>query len=281
MLEHMDDFESLSLMFQKEVAARLTAAPSTPDYGRLSVMCQWRANVRKLFDLPPGAFTPAPKVTSTVVQLMPRLPREDISWEILEKVVKAAFSQRRKMLRSSLKSLTGNPLPLLKQADINPESRAETLSVQDFYRLANAYILSPMKQLLFILWLIAPLALEANSLTITCSQKILPLQVEVAEKPRERAKGLMFRTTLPDDGGMLFHFPEGQPVAMWMKNTILSLDMIFANSKGDILAIHENAIPFSTQNIGPVANTTYVLEVKAGILKKHGITKSCRLSLDL
>lgn len=141
MLEHMDDFESLTLMFQKEVAARLTAAPSTPDYGRLSVMCQWRANVRKLFDLPPGAFTPAPKVTSTVVQLTPRLPREDVPWEILEKVVKAAFSQRRKMLRSSLKSLTGNPLPLLKQADINPESRAETLSIQDFCRLANAYIL--------------------------------------------------------------------------------------------------------------------------------------------
>jgi 16S rRNA (adenine1518-N6/adenine1519-N6)-dimethyltransferase len=281
MLEHMDDFESLTLMFQKEVAARLTAAHSTPDYGRLSVMCQWRANVRKLFDLPPGAFTPAPKVTSTVVQLTPRLPREDVSWEILEKVVKAAFSQRRKMLRSSLKSLTGNPLPILKQADINPESRAETLSVQDFCRLANAYILSPMKQLLFILWLIAPLALEANPLTITCSQKAIPLQVEVAEKPRERAKGLMFRTTLPDDEGMLFRFPEGQPVAMWMKNTILSLDMIFANSKGDILAIHENAIPFSTQNIGPVANTTYVLEVKAGVLKKHGITKSCRLSLDL
>jgi 16S rRNA (adenine1518-N6/adenine1519-N6)-dimethyltransferase len=139
MLKHMDDFESLTLMFQKEVAARLTASPHTPDYGRLSVMCQWRANIKRVFDLPPGAFTPAPKVTSTVVQLTPRLPREDISWEILEKVVKAAFSQRRKMLRSSLKGLTENPLILLEQAEINPESRAETLSVQDFCRLATTY----------------------------------------------------------------------------------------------------------------------------------------------
>ncbi|MBX9620826.1 MAG: 16S rRNA (adenine(1518)-N(6)/adenine(1519)-N(6))-dimethyltransferase RsmA [Alphaproteobacteria bacterium] len=139
MLEHMDDFESLTLMFQKEVAARLTASPFTPDYGRLSVMCQWRANIKRLFDLPPGAFTPAPKVTSTVVRLTPRFPREDISWELLEKVVKAAFSQRRKMLRSSLKGLTEDPLILLEQANINPESRAETLSVQDFCRLATLY----------------------------------------------------------------------------------------------------------------------------------------------
>ena len=139
MLEHMDEYESLTLMFQKEVAARLSASPLTPDYGRLSVMCQWRANIKKLFDLPPGAFTPAPKVTSTVVHLTPRFPQENISWEILEKVVKAAFSQRRKMLRSTLKSLTGNPLRLLEQAGINPESRAESLSVQDFCRLATAY----------------------------------------------------------------------------------------------------------------------------------------------
>lgn len=139
MLEHMDEYESLTLMFQKEVAARLATSPFTPDYGRLSVMCQWRANIKKLFDLPPGAFTPAPKVTSTVVQLTPRFPREDVSWEILEKVVKAAFSQRRKMLRSSLKSLTEAPLILLEHANINPEDRAETLSVQDFCRLATAY----------------------------------------------------------------------------------------------------------------------------------------------
>lgn len=133
---------------------------------------------------------------------------------------------------------------------------------------------------LFILWLIVPLVLHANSLTLICPHGTIPFQVEVAKTPQERAKGLMFRRTLPDDGGMLFLFPETQTVAMWMKNTILSLDMIFANSKGEILAIYENAPPFSTQNIGPVAKTAQVLEVKAGVLKKHGITKSCLLSLN-
>lgn len=136
-----------------------------------------------------------------------------------------------------------------------------------------------MKYFLILLFLI-PSPLKANSLTIICPHKTILLQVEVAETPRERAKGLMFRTTLPDDGGMLFHFPKSQPVAMWMKNTVLSLDMVFTDSEGEILAIHENTTPFSTQNIGPVANTTYVLEVKAGVLKNHGITKSCRLSLN-
>lgn len=137
-----------------------------------------------------------------------------------------------------------------------------------------------MKYFLFILWFIVPLVLEATSLKLTCPQGIIPFQVEVAETPHERAKGLMFRKTLPDDGGMLFLFSKEQPVAMWMKNTILSLDMVFANSKGEILEIYENTLPFSTQNIGPIANTAQVLEVKAGVLKKHGITKSCLLSLN-
>jgi uncharacterized membrane protein (UPF0127 family) len=137
-----------------------------------------------------------------------------------------------------------------------------------------------MKHFLFTLWLIAPLTVEANSLTLTCPHRTIPFQVELAETSQERAKGLMFRATLPDDGGMLFIFPETQSVAMWMKNTILSLDMVFTNPKGEILAIYENTPPFSTQNIGPVANTSQVLEVKAGILKKHGITKSCLLSLN-
>jgi len=137
-----------------------------------------------------------------------------------------------------------------------------------------------MKYFLFILWFIFPLVLEATSLKLTCPHGIILFQVEVAETPHERAKGLMFRKNLPDDGGMLFLFSKEQPVAMWMKNTILSLDMVFANSKGEILEIYENTLPFSTQNIGPIANTTQVLEVKAGVLKKHGITKSCLLSLN-
>lgn len=135
-LKHLDDFESLTLMFQKEVANRLTAQPNTPDYGRLSVMCQWKATIKKLFDLPPGAFIPAPKVTSTVVQLTPRQERESVSWDVLESITKAAFSQRRKMLRSSLKSFYDTPQILLKQANINPERRAESLSIEEFCRLA-------------------------------------------------------------------------------------------------------------------------------------------------
>ena len=138
-LKHMDDFESLTLMFQKEVAARLVASPHSSAYGRLSVICQWKANVRKLFDLSPGAFIPAPKVTSTLVQLTPRVSREKVSWEALEKVIKAAFSQRRKMLRSSLKGLTPDPQRLLEQAHLNPENRAEDLSVQDFCTLCAAW----------------------------------------------------------------------------------------------------------------------------------------------
>lgn len=136
-LQHMDAFESLTFMFQKEVAERLTALPNTSAYGRLSIMCQWAATVRKLFDLSSGAFIPAPKVTSTVVQLTPRFPREEISWEDLEEVTKAAFSQRRKMLRSSLKGLVASPTAFLEAAQINPQLRAEDLSVQDFCRLAE------------------------------------------------------------------------------------------------------------------------------------------------
>jgi 16S rRNA (adenine1518-N6/adenine1519-N6)-dimethyltransferase len=139
-LEHMDEFESLTLMFQKEVAARLMAAPNTSDYGRLSVMCQWKATVQKLCDLPPGAFFPAPKVTSTVVRLTPRYPREDIPWDILEKVTKAAFSQRRKMLRSSLKCISPAPQEWLEKAHISPERRAESLSVQEFCTLAREWV---------------------------------------------------------------------------------------------------------------------------------------------
>lgn len=138
-LKHLDDFESLTLMFQKEVAARLTAAPNTPDYGRLSVMCQWKANVKRLFDLPPGAFLPPPKVMSTVVRLTPRFPRSEVAWEALETITKAAFSQRRKMLRSSLKGLMPTPQNLLEKAHIDPERRAENLTIEEFCTLATLW----------------------------------------------------------------------------------------------------------------------------------------------
>lgn len=139
-LEHIHDFESLTLMFQKEVAERITAEPNTKDYGRLSVMCQWAADVKKLFDLPPGAFIPPPKVTSTVVQFTPRISREDVPWEALERVSKAAFSQRRKMLRASLKSLVASSQEVLEAARIDPERRAESLTVTEFCTLTKEWL---------------------------------------------------------------------------------------------------------------------------------------------
>ena len=134
-LQHIDAFESLTLMFQKEVAARLMASPNTSEYGRLSVMCQWRAHPKKLFDLPPGAFVPPPKVASTVIQITPTTPYGSLSWSALEKVTKAAFSKRRKMLRSSLKGMLS--IPQLEGLGIDPERRAENLTVQEFCALAT------------------------------------------------------------------------------------------------------------------------------------------------
>jgi len=135
-IQNIEAFESLTLMFQKEVAARIVATPNTPDYGRLSIMCQAYAHIKKLFDLPPGAFLPPPKVTSTVIQLTPIVSCETPPpWEILEKVVKAAFSQRRKMLRSSLKGILS--ISQLESVHINPERRAEDLSVHEFFLLSS------------------------------------------------------------------------------------------------------------------------------------------------
>jgi 16S rRNA (adenine1518-N6/adenine1519-N6)-dimethyltransferase len=133
-------FASLTVMVQKEVAARLAARPRTKDYGRLSVLCQWLCDVRPLFDVPPRAFTPPPKVTSTVVQLVPRgLPLAPARRDALESVTQAAFGQRRKMLRSSLKALGADPVLLAGEAGIDPTRRAEELSVEEFCALARAF----------------------------------------------------------------------------------------------------------------------------------------------
>ena len=133
-------WESLTLMFQKEVAERITAAPKTKAHGRLAVLAQWRTRPRILFEVPPRAFTPPPKVTSAIVQIVPAerpaLPRDVAA---LERVTQAAFGQRRKMLRQSLKSLVKDPLPLLEAAGIDPTRRAEELSVEEFGRLAAAF----------------------------------------------------------------------------------------------------------------------------------------------
>jgi 16S rRNA (adenine1518-N6/adenine1519-N6)-dimethyltransferase len=133
-------FERLVLMFQKEVADRLCARPRSKDYGRLSVAVQWRASVKRLFDLPPRAFVPPPKVTSTVVEIRPLAePRYPADAAVLERVVAAAFGQRRKMLRQSLRSLLPDPLPVLAAAGIADSARAEELSVEQFAALARAY----------------------------------------------------------------------------------------------------------------------------------------------
>jgi 16S rRNA (adenine1518-N6/adenine1519-N6)-dimethyltransferase len=138
-LPNIAAYENLTLMFQKEVAQRLAAVPRSKEYGRLSVMTQFLCDVRPLFDIPPRAFVPAPKVTSTVVRLVPRAaPLGDCHFADLERVVAAAFGQRRKMLRQSLRSLWPEPEPRLFAAGIAPTARAEELSVEQFCALARA-----------------------------------------------------------------------------------------------------------------------------------------------
>lgn len=126
---------SLTLMFQREVGLRIVADADDDHYGRLGVLCGWRTNARMAFDVPPQAFTPPPKVTSSVVHLEPIANPIPCAVTSLERVTHAAFGQRRKMLRQSLKPLGGEAL--LAKAEIDPQRRAETLSVEEFCRLAN------------------------------------------------------------------------------------------------------------------------------------------------
>ncbi|MBI5165684.1 MAG: 16S rRNA (adenine(1518)-N(6)/adenine(1519)-N(6))-dimethyltransferase RsmA [Magnetospirillum sp.] len=137
-LRHIAAFESLTLMFQAEVVDRLAAAPRSPDYGRLSVITQWLCEVRPLFNIDKRAFTPPPTVMSTVVRLLPRpAPLAPARFATLERVTAAAFGQRRKMLRSSLKPL-GNADALLAATGLPPTARAEELPVESFCALAEA-----------------------------------------------------------------------------------------------------------------------------------------------
>ncbi|MGF1648922.1 MAG: 16S rRNA (adenine(1518)-N(6)/adenine(1519)-N(6))-dimethyltransferase RsmA [Hyphomicrobiaceae bacterium] len=133
-------FDSMVLMFQREVADRILAAPGTKPYGRLSVIAQYRCAVRRALNLPPSAFVPAPKVESSVVVFEPlAAPMPTCRIATLSRMTAAAFGQRRKMLRVSLKQLTPFPELLLNRTGIAPERRAEELSVADFARLAAAY----------------------------------------------------------------------------------------------------------------------------------------------
>jgi len=128
-------YVSMTLMFQREVAERIVAAPGSPAYGRLAVLAGWRTRARVVFDLPPQAFTPPPKVTSSVVHLVPRPSPLPADPRKLERLTLAAFGQRRKMLRQSLKALGGEAL--LEEAGIDGKRRAETLSVEEFTKLAR------------------------------------------------------------------------------------------------------------------------------------------------
>jgi 16S rRNA (adenine1518-N6/adenine1519-N6)-dimethyltransferase len=132
-------FDRLVLTFQREVADRIVAKPRTKDYGRLAVLSQWRTRAGILFTLPAAAFTPKPKVDSALVELEPKdVPEPDCDVGELEKVTAAAFGQRRKMLRASLRQITPASETLLRTLGIDPKARAEELNVADFCRIAKA-----------------------------------------------------------------------------------------------------------------------------------------------
>ena len=139
-LKRIELFDRMILMFQSEVADRLAAAPGSRTYGRLSVGAQWRCDVKPLFSLPARAFTPPPKVDSTVVEFIPRAaPLAEADGDALETVVAAAFSQRRKMLRAALKGIFRDATSTLYAAGIAPTARAETVDIAGFCALARAY----------------------------------------------------------------------------------------------------------------------------------------------
>jgi 16S rRNA (adenine1518-N6/adenine1519-N6)-dimethyltransferase len=131
-------YDAAILMFQREVAERIVAAPGTKNYGRLSILVQWRCEARILFDVHPSAFVPPPKVTSSVVQLTPRPDPLPCERALLENVTQAAFGQRRKMLRQSLRSLGADVTTLLDAAGLSPTARAEEIPVSGFVALAQA-----------------------------------------------------------------------------------------------------------------------------------------------
>ncbi|WP_319498163.1 16S rRNA (adenine(1518)-N(6)/adenine(1519)-N(6))-dimethyltransferase RsmA [uncultured Cohaesibacter sp.] len=130
-------YESLTLMFQKEVAERIIATEEDKAYGRLGVIAGWRTHADKLFDVAKECFSPPPKVTSSIVHLTPRANPLPCNLRTLEQVTAAAFGQRRKMLRQSLKSLNVDHLALIEDAGLDPTQRAETVSVEGFVAMAN------------------------------------------------------------------------------------------------------------------------------------------------
>jgi 16S rRNA (adenine1518-N6/adenine1519-N6)-dimethyltransferase len=134
-------YDSAVLMFQREVAERLVAAPGSKSYGRLSVFTQWRCEARILFDVNASAFVPPPKVKSSLVRVVPRAEPMACDRKLLETVTQAAFGQRRKMLRQSLRSLGADVPALLTATGLDPTARAEDISIEGFVALARALAL--------------------------------------------------------------------------------------------------------------------------------------------
>jgi 16S rRNA (adenine1518-N6/adenine1519-N6)-dimethyltransferase len=132
-------YDALVLMFQREVAERIVARPGDRQYGRLAVMAGWRTDAKIMFDVAPSAFVPPPKVTSSVVRLVPRVHPLPCSVTALERITAAAFGQRRKMLRQSLRALVPDPQPILAAAGVDPTARAEEIAVEGFVALANGF----------------------------------------------------------------------------------------------------------------------------------------------
>jgi len=132
-------YDQMVLMFQREVAERIVAPPGSKTYGRLSVLTGWRTQAKILFDIAPSAFVPQPKVTSSVVRFVPRAQPLACNAQALQKVTEAAFGQRRKMLRQSLKTLGVDAAALLERTGIEPTARAEEIPVEGFAALARAF----------------------------------------------------------------------------------------------------------------------------------------------
>jgi 16S rRNA (adenine1518-N6/adenine1519-N6)-dimethyltransferase len=131
-------FDRAVLMFQREVAERIVAPPGSKTYGRLSVLVQWRCEARILFDVNPSAFVPPPKVTSSILRILPKAAPTPCDRRLLEAVTKAAFGQRRKMLRQSLRSLDSDLPALFGATGLDPTARAEDIPVDGFVALARA-----------------------------------------------------------------------------------------------------------------------------------------------
>ncbi len=136
-----DLYVRMALMFQKEVAQRIVAKPSSKAYGRLSILSQWLCDTKLMFDVPAAAFTPPPKVTSSIVRLTPKAgAAAGIDFNVMEKLTAAAFGQRRKMIRGSLKEY----MPYIESCGLRPEARAEELTVEDYVALARAVTKDPL-----------------------------------------------------------------------------------------------------------------------------------------